>query len=248
MESGYLRPTPGGELELLVSQPTGFVEIHRGTLDSEGTLALTRLTLAASPDAKPVHDVRRVMRVQGDTLTYDLWMAHGDTPADASSPRHPPPRDGPVVAMEMPSWKAKELTPGQLSERSGVAVSALHFYEREGSSSVAGPAETSADTNETRFDASPSSESRNASAFRCRKSERPSAHFLKAVPPRTAQIGKDCRPGGGATSIYASSNWNVYGTTSPVASVAGASRWRGAPSPTRTINSHPPARVRAFWK
>ena len=32
----------------------------------------------------------------------------------------------------MPDWKAKELTPGQLSERSGVAVSALHFYEREG--------------------------------------------------------------------------------------------------------------------
>ncbi|WP_280373855.1 redox-sensitive transcriptional activator SoxR [Nocardia abscessus] len=29
-------------------------------------------------------------------------------------------------------WRAKELTPGQLSERSGVAVSALHFYEREG--------------------------------------------------------------------------------------------------------------------
>ncbi|MDI9953122.1 redox-sensitive transcriptional activator SoxR [Rhodococcus sp. IEGM 1305] len=34
--------------------------------------------------------------------------------------------------MEMPEWRAKELTPGQLSERSGVAVSALHFYEREG--------------------------------------------------------------------------------------------------------------------
>jgi len=27
---------------------------------------------------------------------------------------------------------ATELTPGQLAERSGVAVSALHFYEREG--------------------------------------------------------------------------------------------------------------------
>ena len=27
---------------------------------------------------------------------------------------------------------AKELTPGQLAERSGVTVSALHFYEREG--------------------------------------------------------------------------------------------------------------------
>lgn len=31
-----------------------------------------------------------------------------------------------------PSWKAKELTVGQLAQRSGVAVSALHFYERKG--------------------------------------------------------------------------------------------------------------------
>jgi MerR family redox-sensitive transcriptional activator SoxR len=30
------------------------------------------------------------------------------------------------------SWQDKELTVGQLAERSGVAVSALHFYEREG--------------------------------------------------------------------------------------------------------------------
>ncbi|MEU1984379.1 redox-sensitive transcriptional activator SoxR [Nocardia sp. NPDC019395] len=34
--------------------------------------------------------------------------------------------------MPTADWKTKELTPGQLSERSGVAVSALHFYEREG--------------------------------------------------------------------------------------------------------------------
>ncbi|MUL40582.1 redox-sensitive transcriptional activator SoxR [Streptomonospora sp. PA3] len=31
-----------------------------------------------------------------------------------------------------PSWKAKELTVGELAQRSGVAVSALHFYERKG--------------------------------------------------------------------------------------------------------------------
>ena len=37
-----------------------------------------------------------------------------------------------VRDAQMPDWKTKELTPGQLSERSGVAVSALHFYEREG--------------------------------------------------------------------------------------------------------------------
>jgi MerR family transcriptional regulator, redox-sensitive transcriptional activator SoxR len=30
------------------------------------------------------------------------------------------------------SWDQKELTVGQLAERSGVAVSALHFYERQG--------------------------------------------------------------------------------------------------------------------
>lgn len=30
------------------------------------------------------------------------------------------------------AWNAKELTVGQVAERSGVAVSALHFYERRG--------------------------------------------------------------------------------------------------------------------
>ncbi|MFC4562938.1 redox-sensitive transcriptional activator SoxR [Nocardiopsis mangrovi] len=34
--------------------------------------------------------------------------------------------------MTQVSWKSKELTVGQIAERSGVAVSALHFYEREG--------------------------------------------------------------------------------------------------------------------
>lgn len=34
--------------------------------------------------------------------------------------------------MTRTGWQAAELSPGQLAERSGVAVSALHFYEREG--------------------------------------------------------------------------------------------------------------------
>ncbi|HEY4006967.1 MAG TPA: redox-sensitive transcriptional activator SoxR [Pseudonocardia sp.] len=34
--------------------------------------------------------------------------------------------------MKQPPWNQGELTVGQLSERSGVAVSALHFYERQG--------------------------------------------------------------------------------------------------------------------
>ncbi|GAA5081215.1 MerR family redox-sensitive transcriptional activator SoxR [Thermocatellispora tengchongensis] len=34
--------------------------------------------------------------------------------------------------MDEASWDQKELTVGQLAARSGVAVSALHFYERQG--------------------------------------------------------------------------------------------------------------------
>ncbi|MGH3720548.1 MAG: redox-sensitive transcriptional activator SoxR [Pseudonocardiaceae bacterium] len=34
--------------------------------------------------------------------------------------------------MEQPAWDRAELTVGQLATRSGVAVSALHFYERQG--------------------------------------------------------------------------------------------------------------------
>ncbi len=34
--------------------------------------------------------------------------------------------------MTPAAWKSGELTPAQLAERSGVAVSALHFYERQG--------------------------------------------------------------------------------------------------------------------
>ena len=34
--------------------------------------------------------------------------------------------------MEAPTWDQAELTVGQLAARSGVAVSALHFYERQG--------------------------------------------------------------------------------------------------------------------
>jgi MerR family redox-sensitive transcriptional activator SoxR len=34
--------------------------------------------------------------------------------------------------MDRPPWNQSELTVGQLAARSGVAISALHFYERQG--------------------------------------------------------------------------------------------------------------------
>jgi MerR family redox-sensitive transcriptional activator SoxR len=36
------------------------------------------------------------------------------------------------AAIEQPSWDQAELTVGELAARSGVTVSALHFYERQG--------------------------------------------------------------------------------------------------------------------
>lgn len=77
-ENGYLRRS-GGSVELLVSQPTGFVEIQRGNV-VDGVLDLTPLSLSRSPDAKPVHEVRRRFVVEDGELGYDLWMAHAETP------------------------------------------------------------------------------------------------------------------------------------------------------------------------
>lgn len=78
-ENGYLRRTDSGAVELLISQPTGFAEIHRGAL-ADGVLDLELVSITASPEAKPVHAVRRRLALADETLGYDMWMAHADTP------------------------------------------------------------------------------------------------------------------------------------------------------------------------
>lgn len=78
-ENGFLRTVPDGNVELLISQPTGFVEIHRGDV-RDGALELTLSVLESSPDAKAVHEIRRRFVLSGDVLRYDLWMAHDRTP------------------------------------------------------------------------------------------------------------------------------------------------------------------------
>ncbi|MHB1615176.1 MAG: heme-binding beta-barrel domain-containing protein [Actinomycetes bacterium] len=80
VESGYLRPGEGGRAELLVVQPTGYVEIHEGPLDAAGWLRLTMTSLARSTTAKEVAEVRREIEWSGGWLRYDLWMAHADVP------------------------------------------------------------------------------------------------------------------------------------------------------------------------
>ena len=78
-ETGYLRLAGRDHIELLVAQPTGFLELQRAPA-SASVLDFTQHVLGVSPDAKQVHAVRRRFELSGDTLLYDLWMAYADVP------------------------------------------------------------------------------------------------------------------------------------------------------------------------
>jgi len=74
-EMGYLRGTAGGKVELVLSQPSGVVEVHDGTV-TDDRIALTTIAVARTPTAKEVSEVRRVIERRGnDTLWYRLDMA-----------------------------------------------------------------------------------------------------------------------------------------------------------------------------
>lgn len=77
-EIGYLRPVEEG-VELVLAQPTGLAEIHVGAWDGDALELHTR-EVARTPTAKEVRSVHRRLAVDGDTLVYDLWMAHAATP------------------------------------------------------------------------------------------------------------------------------------------------------------------------
>lgn len=56
--------------------------------------------------------------------------------------------------MRRPNWQQTELSVGEVSARSGVAVSALRFYERQGLIRARAHLATSVATGEMRFAAS----------------------------------------------------------------------------------------------
>lgn len=86
-ESGYVRridPVPDSDpdglvqVEWVIAQPTGLAETAVGTL--RGGVLETRAIPHRTPTAVVVADVRRRYERDGDTLSYDLWMATGDVP------------------------------------------------------------------------------------------------------------------------------------------------------------------------
>lgn len=78
-ETGYLRLTAAGGVELLLAHPTGIAEVYEGTLEG-GRIEVVTTTVGRTATAKDVRGLRRTVTLEGDRLTYDVYMAHADTP------------------------------------------------------------------------------------------------------------------------------------------------------------------------
>ncbi|HEX7134699.1 MAG TPA: DUF480 domain-containing protein, partial [Iamia sp.] len=77
-ESGFLRLTDGGEVELVLATGAGIVEVSTGLVEADGEtleLVLSSETVVGTPTAKSVTATERTYRVRGDTLTYEVAMA-----------------------------------------------------------------------------------------------------------------------------------------------------------------------------
>ena len=71
-ESGFLRAIGPDEVELVIAQPTGIVEVHTGTV-RDGNLTL-KGSAFTTPSARPVSATTREIEVTADTLRYELAM------------------------------------------------------------------------------------------------------------------------------------------------------------------------------
>ena len=77
-EAGYLRPQGDGTIELVLSQPSGIVEVLTGSVvetEAGVELDVTSIGVHMAPSAKLVRETRRRYVAEGDTLTCDFWMA-----------------------------------------------------------------------------------------------------------------------------------------------------------------------------
>jgi hypothetical protein len=73
-ETGYWRLIGGRRLELVLSHPTGILELQVGSYEA-GVFDLRSEAVTLSPTAKAVTEIRRRFEVSGDQLRYDLSMA-----------------------------------------------------------------------------------------------------------------------------------------------------------------------------
>jgi len=73
-EAGFVRMPRPGWLELVVSHPTGIVEIAEGTFEG-GAIQLRSTLVAGTGSAKDVSEIERDLLVDGGLLRYSVRMA-----------------------------------------------------------------------------------------------------------------------------------------------------------------------------
>lgn len=73
-DSGYLRSTADG-CELVLAHAFGITEVAATTAVGDGLFEFRSRSIGLAPTAKEVTATRRVLRVSGDVLEYDFWMA-----------------------------------------------------------------------------------------------------------------------------------------------------------------------------
>jgi hypothetical protein len=74
-ESGYWRPQPGGSVELVLAEPSGFASIYEGRV-SGGRIELVTATIASAATAKEVTEVTRTYELRDDgVLAFTMAMA-----------------------------------------------------------------------------------------------------------------------------------------------------------------------------
>jgi hypothetical protein len=81
-ETGYWRvhahAAGGARAELVLAHPTGVTEIQEGEVvvePEETVITLVSTSVALTATAKDVQEVRRTLRLSGDTLSYTVAMA-----------------------------------------------------------------------------------------------------------------------------------------------------------------------------
>jgi hypothetical protein len=76
-ERGFLRPGGPGRVELVLAHPLGVAEVAEGTIDGQVIeVATTAVALTATGSA--VTELRRLIEVRDDVLSYELHMAMRD--------------------------------------------------------------------------------------------------------------------------------------------------------------------------
>lgn len=76
-EDGYLRIPSAGRAELVLAHPTGVTEIEEGALSVAGAtieMDLVATAIGRTASAKEITHLSRVIRVDGDALTYTVRM------------------------------------------------------------------------------------------------------------------------------------------------------------------------------